>query len=1104
MVLNFIQRYVSLLPVALFFTVHLAFAQRTEVALFNSDNGLPQSFVNTIMQDSLGFLWIGTQGGLCRYDGYEFMVYNNKPNDSLSISNNYIKNIIEGDNGELWIATRRGLNRFFRREGKFKVYLFDNQNGEKITNNKILRVFRDKNSNIWVKTIGALHLYNPKTDDFTSYPHYNDIFNQPLETDQSPIIEDSNGNIWLGAKDGLFLFDRELMLFKHYKYDVDNSNSLWGNRVQALFEIRNGVLLIGTDKGLCEFDVAKQKFTRIPVKYFFNTGTANVGVQFIGQDVDSSLWIGTVNGLAKLLPNGSYVKFNNLYYNNQPINILNVSSVLRDRSGVLWIGSRSGLIKVNPYEQRIGGYSKDEQGNNLFSNNIVASILEDNDGNIWVGTWGSGLHKFNAKLKQNRRFSLSGPNFIADNYIHSLFKLKNGNIIAGTRNGVFMYLPQQDRFVDFFESKGIYIGDIFKNNRIYAIDEDSEGRIWFATQHGLQCLNGKSLIGFYARKGETLSLPGNEVYDVLVGKNGDIWVATIAGVARISRDIGNIYYYPFDMQTPIETLCLREAQNGLIWVGTTTGLFWINPKSENKLTSISIPSHNFSLVNDIQEDQRGRLWISTDKGIVMFNPIANLPRIFTKSDGLFTNEFNINASYQSKRGYLYFGSVIGVNVFHPDSIPINRTVPNVCLTRIQVFSKTHNIDLIPYNQQSIVIPDNFSNLTISISALDFNHPEKNLYRYQLKGHDSRWVELGTQNGITFSNLPEGIYQLNIMGANSDQVWNPDSKSFTIIVKSPWWRSRFAIWIYTFLLFLAFIVYAIRRNKNLKKINKLLAERNQVLELLSQQKEELSIKNKNITDSINYAKRIQEALLPPIDKFKELIPDSFVVFKPKDIVSGDFYWINETRNKIFVAVVDCTGHGVPGAFMSIIGVDLLRNITNVEGVDDAAEILNRLSIAVHSTFASSNIEGQEGIKIKDGMDVSFCIIDKEYNILQFAGAFSNLFLVREGKLLELKGDRYSVGMANEFGHSQFSSYYIPIQPNDMIYIFSDGIVDQFGGPEGKKFKYRRLRHLLLSSYIQPVKIQQAIIEATIDGWKGNLEQVDDILIIGFKPDLSCIF
>jgi serine phosphatase RsbU (regulator of sigma subunit) len=324
----------------------------------------------------------------------------------------------------------------------------------------------------------------------------------------------------------------------------------------------------------------------------------------------------------------------------------------------------------------------------------------------------------------------------------------------------------------------------------------------------------------------------------------------------------------------------------------------------------------------------------------------------------------------------------------------------------------------------------------------------------------------------------------------------------INVKTKFWKSKYAYWGYVVLFFISIILFLRTRTRILRRTSKLLKEREFTMTEMEGQKEELLLKNKSITDSINYAKRIQEALLPSEQNFKKILPDSFILYMPKDIVSGDFYWINETHNKIFVAVIDCTGHGVPGAFMSIIGVELLRNITNVMGINDAAEILNRLDQGVRDTF-SKNIN-DEAVNVKDGMDVSFCVIDKELNTLQYAGAFSNLYIIRDSKIIEIKGDRFTVGIGYEPEKSLFINHDIVIEPDDMIYMFTDGYVDQFGGPEGKKYKFRRFRHLLLNIHKYPLEIQRKYLIGSINEWKGNLEQVDDILIIGIKPDLSCMF
>ncbi|MCB8963495.1 MAG: SpoIIE family protein phosphatase [Bacteroidales bacterium] len=1085
-----------------FFT---ATAQVVSVDLFNADNGLPQTHVNAIIQDSTGFLWIGTQDGLCRYDGYQFVTYTNNPLDSLSICNNYIYSIADDGKGNLWVGTRYGLSRLDKTTGEFKNYYANNQDHNSLAGNRAYAVFCDSQGAVWVKTKEALHLYNAASDNFVQYLHYNDIFTHPSESRGYSIIEDSQSRIWLGSEDGLFLFNRQLGIFKRYSYSPDNPMSISSNQVTAIFEDSYGNFWVGTDKGLNRFDSRTGVFYRIP-----EIAVLGSSIGFIGQDTDGLLWIGAENGFGKYSFSNGVSPVNNLMWNNQVVKPVNVSSILRDRSSVIWVGSRLGLLKWNPFGARFESFGKDLRGRNLFSNNIITSLLEQS-GTVWLGTWGAGVYVFDPQTCVNEHYTVGMPGCeLADDFVRTLFRDRQGRILVGTRSGLFMYQPVKNRFVDYFDYRGIYVGDIFVNNCINAIDEDDRGNLWIATESGLHIARSRTLNSYYSRRRDSLSLSGNDIRDVLVDSKGFVWAATNNGLNWISPKLDSIRVFQRAAKysgvelISNEILCLHEDRNGFIWVGTTAGLHRYNRQSNTFKLYTDQQNLPNKVINSIEEDTAGRLWISTNKGLVVLNPINDMVRAYTTSDGLLSNEFNMGASHKSTSGKLYFGSMLGYNSFNPDSISINENVPNVAFTRIEVIGLRGTRNLYSNGSEGIVVGRDFKTITVEFAALDYSYPEKNMYRYQMIGMDDKWVELGHKHSATFTNLKEGVYYFKVMGANSDQIWCASPTVLKIRVVAPFWRSRIANYVYAFLGLCLLLSYLYYRNKGVQRINNLLQEREFVLLELEKQKEELMLKNKNITDSINYAKRIQDAILPPIDSFKTYLPDSFILFMPKDIVSGDFYWINETKNKTFVAVVDCTGHGVPGAFMSIIGIELLRNITSVEGIDDAAEILNRLSISIHETFTAGVLNAENGVKVKDGMDVAFCVIDREYNILQYSGAYSNLYLLRDGKIIEVKGDRYSVGMASDTGHLLFSSHYIPIQPNDMIYLFTDGYIDQFGGAEGKKFKFRRFRHLLLNIYKLPLDVQRKYLYDGMMEWMGDNEQVDDILIIGIRPDLSCMF
>ncbi len=292
-----------------------------------------------------------------------------------------------------------------------------------------------------------------------------------------------------------------------------------------------------------------------------------------------------------------------------------------------------------------------------------------------------------------------------------------------------------------------------------------------------------------------------------------------------------------------------------------------------------------------------------------------------------------------------------------------------------------------------------------------------------------------------------------------------------------------------------LVYFLVRSQTgrLIKIKKLLNEKELTLLQIESQRAQLESRNKSITDSLNYAQRIQEALLPSEEYFRRYFKESFIFYKPKDIVSGDFYWISEYEEKICIAAADCTGHGVPGALMSMIGHELLDKIINVDKIMQPAMVLEIMSKGLEKTFSR---EKNVGNIIHDGMDIGLCVVDPKKRKIQFSGAFLHLYIIRDNRLIDLKGDKYALGMMTK-GVS-YTNNEMDLMENDMMYLFSDGYVDQFGGSENKKFMYRRFRYLLMTIYRFPVDDQKSILDENIKNWMGNTSQIDDILIMGFKP------
>jgi serine phosphatase RsbU (regulator of sigma subunit) len=323
------------------------------------------------------------------------------------------------------------------------------------------------------------------------------------------------------------------------------------------------------------------------------------------------------------------------------------------------------------------------------------------------------------------------------------------------------------------------------------------------------------------------------------------------------------------------------------------------------------------------------------------------------------------------------------------------------------------------------------------------------------------------------------------------VLTPDGVSDGSIINSTASPYRFILYSVLIIAFVYLLVTS--QTSSLIKTRKLLKEKEQALDLIARQKIELELRDKNITDSLNYAQRIQEARLPSETYFRKHFEGSFIFFKPKDIVSGDFYWIGEKGDKVFVVAADCTGHGVPGALMSMIGLEIIEKTINEDNIEIPSQILSVLNKGLEKTFSR---EKNIGTIIRDGMDIGLCVIDKKRKKIEYAGAFFPLYLIRNNSLIEIKGDKIIIGM-NPEGIS-YTDHENDLMEDDMFYIFSDGYVDQFGGSENKKFMYRRFRYLLLTIHRFHVNDQKSILEENIKTWMGRNVQVDDIMVIGFRP------
>jgi ligand-binding sensor domain-containing protein/serine phosphatase RsbU (regulator of sigma subunit) len=1082
-------------------TILLAQSISSRSEIYTIEDGLSQTGVNCLIQDSKGFLWIGTQDGLDRYDGNSFQVFRHQPSDSTTICDNFIRKIVEDSQGNLWIATNHGLSMLSVSTGKFANYYNNSSDPYSLSSNELYSVYIDKKGVVWVKTLLSLEKFDISTKKFQHYFHYNNPFNYISGDYYLDIFEDSKERLWVGTKDGLNYFNRDIEVFQRFENEKNNPYSISDNRIKSIFEDKDGILWVGTENGLNKFDVENKMFTRFYADVANNSSLLDNTVNVIYEDKQGYLWIGTQDGYNK------YDKINNTFtrykyvmqgYTKYPIT--GVGAIIEDFSGLMWLGSYQGLVKIDRKPFKFKLYRQDESTEKVSANNVSSIFLNGDD--IWVGTWGQGFSIYNRKTGVLKKHSVSNSSsFLKDDNIYTLSIDAESRIWIGTGNGVVIYDIKNNSFKPFFVA-GVY-SHVFQRNRIYAIYHEKPGVVWFATEHGLHKYDElKSTMQSYVElQGEGTTIALNTVYCITSDNKGALWMGTSEGLIQFNPTLGDYKHFTASkngLSSDFVHAILCDSK-GKIWAGTSSGLCMYNPKTDKFVIYSEKEGLPNNMVYAILDDGKFNLWLSTNKGLTKFNTLIDEFTVFDIADGLQSYEFNIGSAYKSKTGEMFFGGISGYNSFFSDSLKMSSYIPNVAITKFNVIVKGKEKSLNTGADTIFHIPYNVSIFNIEFAVLDYTYVQNNQYAYKLIKDDGEgeWVNIGNKHFATFSNLPPGKYTFKVKGANSDQVWCDKEARITIIIESPLWLTKMAITMYVILSVL--LLYSIMqwRTSSLRKSNRVLKEKELAALEIARQKEELSIKNKNITDSINYAQRIQMAMMPSEKTFKKYLPNSFIYHRPKDIVSGDFYWIYEHNGKVFLAAVDCTGHGVPGAFMSILGFELFRNITSTT-YTDPGHILSK----INDDFSKIFIDMDE-ITLRDGMDIAFCVIDKVNMILDYAGAFNPLYIIRDNKIIETKGNRFSVSMEKKKESLVFRTHSIPLQKDDVFYIFSDGYADQFGGYEGKKFKYRRFKHLLLNIHQLPLNEQLTYIDESMEMWKGHSDQVDDILVIGVKADFDVL-
>lgn len=1032
------------------------FSQAYYLENYSIRQELPNSKVYDLIQDKGGYIWIATPSGLSRFDGENFESYG----ISYGLDESSVRALYIDSNEQLWVGFENG-KAFVQKKDTFQLVLSDTTN----VNGEI-----------------------------------------------SDITEKINGDILIStSNNGLFCIKKPLQPDQHISHLTGKDGI--DSQIFKMERLHNGQILFVTsvDLQIMDPDSLGVEFFRPEGFPSFFQSTCTF------ENKKGDIWIGKYNGgLYKYVKSTEEFKF----FDIRDGLVKNfISTIFIDSRERIWVGTWGGGVSLIEDDEVVTYYN---QSNGLEGLNIQR-IIEDSEGNIYFATHENGFYIF----KGNQFLSMTEDNGLPNQQIWDICKVNDSIVLLATNNGVAevhftspvearvarvhtksdeglisnsirkLVYDKKDNIWVATALSGIQTYDIktrtfnydlvlnsnLPNNARLVHDMEVIGNdLYIATLDGL--INHEISSGKNRRLSQTNGLSGNDILTLYKGKNNKLWVGVRnGGINSIDQDFNIRYYTKTGQITPI---CFTENSNGELWIGTIKGVFRL---VEDSLIAVvdensGLMSNYVSLLHFLDDD---RLVIGSNNGLNIFYLSKNEIVHYNKNVGYTGIETKTNSYIDMGNGIMLFGTTGGLMIYNSLVEERDLKEPYVHITRMRVNMEDQEMDQkhsYKYNENSFLF--NYHAISL-INQVDLK------YQVMLEGLDQNWRDQTQSQSISFSQLAPGKYKLKIKAITFDGVENEVPAEYSFTIRPPFWRtwwfisgSLFLIVISTFF-GVRYRIYLLKKEK--KVLEQKVADRTKEI---SQKNEQLAEKNKHITDSINYARRIQYATMRPEEQLYRLYRQAFILYIPKDIVSGDFYWYVKKGKNLIVAATDCTGHGVPGAFMSMLGIAYLNEIVGRMNKFVASDILEKLRANVIGALHQSDSSDTA----KDGMDIALIILDTETKMLQFSGAYNPLYVIRNKGLIEFKGDRMPIGVHTR-DNEAFTNHEIQLEKDDQLYFFTDGFADQFGGPKGKKMNYRRFKEYLTDcSDLAPGSQREKLFE-TFTNWKGEHEQLDDVLLIGIK-------
>jgi len=1081
----------------LFFTSFL-WSQQFHFKQYSLEQGLPRVGVYDILQDKNGYLWIATEGGgVCKFDGKKFHSYtrrNGLPSDNIRV-------IFEASDNTLWFATDNGVCYF---------------QGEKFNTINLGQDYED----VMIRSI----------------------------------CQGIKGTIWLGSEKGIIIIDNKEKIRSFPEIGKhDFTQPFLDSNVRTLLNVDDKIW-IGTDSGLY------YSYNDKIVQYELQSQLTDYRILELFVDSKNNMWVGTQTGLNKIEGDQvtSWTVQDGLVYGR-------ARSIIEDRYGNIWIGTSRGISIFDGYE-----FINITSANGL-SNDRIRCLFVDAFDNVWVGSFFGGIMRYN--YKDFTGFTVHEG--LASNQVQSISEDEYGDILVGTSDGFSQLEIVNNKLYNYSTIK---LSNGYIGNSIKAIHYDFNGYTWLGTGNGITILRGEerrqitfddntenlntnvSVIKYFddhfwigtnngiytiepvlnydslkiINRSKTDSLSGKEVSALIQDVEGRIWIGFYDGSVSFYHQ--GKFVNPIVPENMENILSMQIDSTGQFWIGTNgNGLFYgdyNDKKNELALHNLSVNENLSSnyiysiLVNGSD------IWLGHEKGIdILIGTKDSVHTILNcgTETGFKGLQNSPGASFRDSQGNLWFGTMDGLfrlngreldayakgraSIIYLEGLKINGQL--VDWKNSAWCDSTTGLFNLPSN---LVLPYNKNNLDFEFIGLNFIAPEKIKYSWKLEGFDQYWNTPSSYNHASYTNLENGSYTFKLRASNDLGIIQDDGIEFSFEIDKPFWHTWvFRIFVGVIFLLTVMLIMRLRTRhlrENQKALEAIILERTAEINSKSLVLEE---KNKEITDSIFYSRRIQRSMLPAKEKVQKLLEKYFIFFRPKDIVSGDFYWAERSldKAKIFFSVADCTGHGVPGAMVSLIGTRALNTAVREAGINNVNEVLDHVNEGMIESFT----ETSSMTIIKDGMDICLCSLDYSDDkkiAFQFAGAQNSVWIVRNEndenilvngtlvepniiyggyKLFELKGNKQPIGYFE--GRVPFNRKESILKKGDRIYLYSDGFADQFGGEKGKKFKYKTLKELILSAQNKPVHDQYGDIRGAFYSWKREFEQIDDVCLMGVE-------